>query len=263
MRIFLKTEDEIKLMHNVNQLVGATLGELAKHIKSGVTVYQLNLIAEEFIRDNGAAPAFNMNVDGVGCSSSVCVTVNGVEARGILDAEAPLRGGDVVSVSCGVVKDGFNGYANYTFCVGEPCQYVRQMLMVAKGALHRGIDNAVAGRHLCDISAAIQKHCGISSLGVIGQCVGFGIGRDLFEAPIIPIGGRCGRGILLKEGMCITIAPVITLSRKAVRAISDRWTFKSREKKPTVCFGHTVVVRRGKAEILSSFDEVEQFRSKQ
>lgn len=260
MKIFLKTEDEIELMRKANRLVGATLGEIARHVKPGVTTLQLDKIAEEFIRDNGALPTFKNfpNPYGEPFPASICTSVNDVVVHGIPDDKTVLKDGDIISVDCGTLLDGFNGDSCYTFCVGEVKPDVKKLLKVTKESLYQGIDNACAGRHVGDIGNAVQDYCEAYGYGVVRELTGHGIGREMHEEPSVPNYGARGHGILLKAGMCIAIEPMITMGDKSICMMPDCWTIKTRDGKPAAHFEHTVAVCRGKAEILSSFDEVEQ-----
>ena len=150
MKIYLKTEDEIELMRQANQLVGRTLGELAKHIKPGVTTLQLDKIAEEFIRDHGAQPTFKgfPNPYGGPFPASICTSVNDAVVHGVPNAETVLKEGDIISIDCGTLLNGFNGDSAYTFCVGEVTDEVKKLLKTTKESLYKGIENAVAGNHL-------------------------------------------------------------------------------------------------------------------
>ena len=168
MKIFLKTEDEIELMRRANRLVGKTLGELAKHIKPGVTTLQLDTIAEEFIRDHGAVPTFKNfpNPYGESFPASICTSVNDAVVHGIPD-NTELRDGDIISIDCGTLLDGFNGDSAYTFCVGEVSDEVRKLLKTTKESLYLGIEAAVAGNHLGDIGNAVQNHCEAEGYGIV------------------------------------------------------------------------------------------------
>jgi len=264
MKIFLKTEDEIELMRQANQLVGKTLGELAKHIKPGVTTLQLDQIAEEFIRDHGAIPTFKSfpNDYGAPFPASICTSVNDVVVHGIPDDKTVLKEGDIISIDCGTVLNGFNGDSCYTFCVGEVSEEVKNLLRVTKESLYRGIENAVAGRHLGDISDAVQSHCEQNKYGVVRELTGHGIGRQMHEDPQVPNYGRRGNGVLLKAGMCLAIEPMITMGARDIYMMPDRWTIRTRDGKWAAHFEHTIAVRKGRAEILSSFDEVEKIEAK-
>ncbi|MBR5688339.1 MAG: type I methionyl aminopeptidase [Prevotella sp.] len=259
MSIYLKTEDEIELMRQANRLVGKTLAELAKHIKPGVTTLQLDTIAEEFIRDHGAVPTFKNfpNPYGKPFPASICTSVNDVVVHGIPSAQTVLREGDIISIDCGTLLNGFNGDSAYTFCVGEVSDEVRELLRVTKEALYKGIDNARAGKHLGDIGAAVQDHCESYGYGVVRELTGHGIGREMHEEPQVPNYGRAGNGKMLKAGMCIAIEPMITMGDKAVYLDEDRWSIRTRDGKPAAHFEHTLAVRRGEAEILSTFEEIE------
>lgn len=259
MKIFLKTEDEIGLMRKANQLVGKTLFELAKNIRPGVTTLQLDSIAEQFLRDNGAIPSFKdyPNSFGAPFPASICTSVNDVVVHGIPDSSTVLKDGDIISIDCGALLDGYNGDSCYTFCVGEVSAEVKQLLKTTKASLYEGIRNAVAGNHIGDISSAVQYLCEQSGFGVVRELTGHGIGRKMHEDPQIPNYGRRGNGALLKAGMCIAIEPMITMGSRAICMMPDRWTIKTSDGKPAAHFEHTIAIRRGEAEILSSFEEIE------
>jgi methionyl aminopeptidase len=260
MKIYLKTEDEIELMRQANQLVGRTLGELAKHIKPGITTLQLDKIADEFIRDNGAIPTFKgfPNPYGGPFPASICTSVNDVVVHGVPNAETVLKEGDIISIDCGTLLNGFNGDSCYTFCVGEVSDEVKKLLRTTKESLYKGIENAVAGKHLGDISSAVQEHCEAQKYGIVRELTGHGIGRDMHEDPRVPNYGSRGNGIMLKAGMCLAIEPMVTMGNRAIwMDANDRWTIRTRDGKPAAHFEHTIAVRKGQAEILSSFEEVE------
>ena len=260
MKIFLKTEDEIELMRRANQLVGKTLGELAKHIKPGVTTLQLDKIADEFIRDHGAIPTFKdfPNPYGAPFPASICTSVNDAVVHGVPNNETVLKDGDIISIDCGTLLDGFNGDSAYTFCVGEVSEEVKKLLRTTREALYLGIENAVAGRHLGDISSAVQEHCEKEGYGVVRELTGHGIGREMHEDPQVPNYGRRGNGVMLKAGMCIAIEPMITMGDRNIYMMPDRWTIRTRDGKPAAHFEHTIAIRRGQAEILSSFEDILQ-----
>ena len=196
MKIFLKTEDEIDLMRKANQLVSKTLVEVAKHIEPGVTTLHLDKIAEQFIRDNGAIPTFKNfpNPYGEPFPASLCTSVNDVVVHGIPDDKTILKEGDIISVDCGALLDGFNGDSCYTFCVGEVAEETLKLLRITKESLYKGIENAVAGRHLGDIGCSIQELCEGEGYGVVRELTGHGIGRDMHEEPNVPNYGRRGSG---------------------------------------------------------------------
>jgi len=259
MKIFLKTEDEIELMRKANQLVGATLAELAKHIKPGVTTLHLDHIAEEFIRSYGAIPTFKNfpNPYGGPFPASICTSVNEVVVHGIPSDKVVLKEGDIISIDCGTLLDGFNGDSCYTFCVGEVSDEVKRLLSVTKASLYKGIEQAVAGNHVGDIGWAVQSYCEANGYGVVRELTGHGIGRQMHEPPQIPNYGSRGNGVSLKAGMCIAIEPMITLGNRAVYLAPDKWSVVTRDGKPAAHFEHTMAIRRGEAEILSTFEEIE------
>ena len=188
MKVFLKTEDEIELMRKANQLVSQTLTELAKRIKPGVTTLYLDKVAEEFIRDHGAIPTFKNfpNPYGDPFPASICTSVNDIVVHGIPSEDTVLKDGDIISIDCGTLLDGFNGDSCYTFCVGEVSDEIKQLLSTTKEALYKGIENAVAGRHLGDIGSAVQDHCEKKGYGVVRELTGHGIGREMHEDPHVP-----------------------------------------------------------------------------
>lgn len=257
--IFLKTDDEIELLRQSNLLVGRALAEVAKLIKPGVTTLELDRVAEEFIRDNGAIPTFKgfPNQYGQPFPGSICASVNDQVVHGIPN-DKPLQEGDIVSVDCGTYMNGFCGDSAYTFCVGEVAPEVRELLKVTKEALYKGIENAVHGKRLGDIGSAVQDHCEKHAYGVVREFVGHGIGKEMHEEPPVPNYGKRGSGVLLKSGMCIAIEPMITLGSPQIYMEPDRWTIRTRDGKWAAHFEHTLTVRKGKAEVLSTFDFIEE-----
>lgn len=260
--IFLKTEDEIELLRQANLLVGRTLAELAKIIKPGVTTLELDKVAEEFIRDHGAIPTFKgfPNPYGGPFPASICASVNDVVVHGIPNS-VPLKDGDIVSIDCGTKLNGFCGDSCYTFLVGEVSEEVKQLCKTTKEALYLGIEQAVVGHRLGDISYAVENHCSSHSYGVVREFVGHGVGRDMHEDPQVPNYGKRGSGPLLKKGLCIAIEPMITLGSRQIYMESDRWTVKTRDGKAAAHFEHSIAVRQGQADILSSFEEIEKVLS--
>ena len=264
MKIFLKTEDELELMRQANQLVGKTLGELARHIKPGVTTLQLDKIADTFIRDHGAIPTFKgfPNPYGGPFPASICTSVNDVVVHGVPNSDTILKDGDIISIDCGTLLNGFCGDSCYTFCVGDVADDVKQLLKTTRESLYKGIEAAVAGHHLGDISAAVQEHCEAQGYGIVRELTGHGIGHEMHEDPQVPNYGRRGNGIMLKAGMCIAIEPMVTQGARTIFLDADRWTIRTRDGKPAAHFEHTIAIRRGKADVLSSFDEVLQIEGK-
>lgn len=261
MPIFLKTEDEIQLMREANQLVGLTLAELAKNIKPGITTLQLDRIAEEFIRDNGAIPTFKNfpNPYGEPFPASICTSVNDCVVHGVPSEDEILRDGDVISIDCGTLLAGYNGDSAYTFEVGEVAEDVRHLLHVTKESLYLGINQAVAGKHLGDIGQTIQDHCEGFGYGIVRELTGHGIGKEMHEDPQVPNYGKRGQGKTLKAGMCIAIEPMITMGKREIYLdAKDKWSIRTRDRKPAAHYEHTIAVYKGQAEILSSFTEIER-----
>lgn len=251
--IFLKTDDEIELMRESNRLVGMTLGEVAKHIRPGIKTIELDRIAEEFIRSHGAIPSF---LGYNGFPYSLCISVNENVVHGF-PSDYELKDGDVVSVDCGTEKNGFCGDSAYTFCVGEVAEDVKQLLRTTKESLYVGIEQAIPGNRIGHIGEAVQSYCEKRGYSVVRELVGHGIGRKMHESPEVPNYGRRGTGALLKSGMCIAIEPMINMGSKNVVFEKDGWTVRTKDRKPAAHFEHTVAIRDGKADILSTFEFVE------
>ena len=252
--IYLKTDEEIELMRVSNLLVGRTLGELSKWITPGITTLKLDKIAEEFIRDNGGVPGF---LGYGGFPGTICVSVNETVVHGI-PSNQTLREGDIVSIDCGAVVDGYNGDSAYTFPVGEVEPRVKELLEVTKESLYRGIEQAVEGNRIGHIGHAIQDYCEHRGFTVVREMTGHGIGKKLHEDPAVPNYGRPGVGPLIKNGMCIAIEPMINLGSKNIVMEADGWTCRTKDRKPSAHYEHTVAIKDGKADILSSFQFVEE-----
>lgn len=257
--VYLKTDEEVELLRAANLLVGKTLAELAKVIQPGVTTKQLDKIAEEFIRDNGAIPTFKgfPNPNGPEFPACICTSVNHQVVHGIPN-EDPLKEGDIVSIDCGTKLNGYCGDSCYTFEVGEISPEWKKLLQTTKESLYRGIEQAVVGHRLGDISNAVQTHVQAQGYGVVRQFVGHGIGREMHEEPMVPNFGKRGTGMLLKNGLCIAIEPMITMGTKEVYLQEDLWGVVTQDGLPAAHFEHSVCVRKGKADILSSFEEIEK-----
>ena len=257
--IYLKTDDEIKLLRNANQLVSATLAEIAKVVKPGVTTKQLDTLAEQFIRDHGAIPTFKgfPNPNGPAFPASICASVNEVVVHGIPN-DIPLKEGDIVSIDCGTYLDGFCGDSCYTFCVGEVKDEITQLLKTTKESLYQAIQTSIVGRRIGDIGNAVQQHCESQGYGIVREFVGHGIGRNMHEDPQIPNYGKQGTGKQLKNGMCLAIEPMVTLGSPQLLMLPDKWGVITRDRLPAAHFEHTIALQNGKAEILSSFAEIEK-----
>ncbi len=256
--IYLKTDDEIERLRQVNMLVSDTLAEIAKNIRPGVTTMQLDKIAEAFIRDHGAVPTFKgfPNPYGPAFPASICTSVNEVVVHGIPDA-TPLHEGDIVSVDCGASLDGFCGDSCYTFAVGEVSAEVRHLLLTTKQALYKGISQAIAGKRLGDIGHAIQEHAESQGYGVVREFVGHGIGHEMHEDPQVPNYGKPGTGTLLANGLCIAIEPMITMGDRKIAMLENHWSVVTLDRKPAAHFEHTIAIHHGKADLMSSFDKIE------
>ena len=253
--IYLKTEEDISFLRESNQIVAKTLAEVAKIIAPGVSTEQLNKVAEEYIRDHGAVPGF---LGYGGFPKSICASVNEQVVHGIPSGKTILQEGDIISVDCGVYKNGFHGDSAYTFCVGEVKPEIVDLLRATKESLYKGIEQAVEGKRLGDVGYAIQSYCEERGYSVVREMIGHGVGRKLHEAPEVPNYGRKGNGIMLKSGMTIAIEPMINLGSRHLVFEKDGWTTRTVDRKPSAHFEHSIAIRRGKADILSSFEYIEQ-----
>lgn len=253
--IYLKTDEEIELMYEANQLVGKTLGELAKYVAPGVSTLQLDKIAEEFIRDNGAVPAF---LGYGGFPNSLCTSVNDQVVHGIPSDKTILKEGDIISIDCGTVLNGFVGDSAYTFCVGDVSPEVKMLLKTTKESLYEGIRYAIEGARIGDIGYAVQSYCEDKGYTVVRELVGHGIGKKMHESPEVPNFGQRGNGPLLRNGMCICIEPMINLGVRNVIFEKDGWTVRTRDRKCSAHFEHCIAIRPEGPRILSSFDYLEE-----
>lgn len=253
--IFLKTDEEIELLRNSNQIVAKTLAEIAKIIAPGVSTMQLNNLADEFIRDNGGIPNF-LNYGGF--PYSICASVNEQVVHGFPSDNVILKDGDIISVDCGVLINGFNGDSAYTFCVGEVKPEIVSLLKTTKESLYKGIEMAEEGKRIGDIGNAVQTYCEERGYSVVREMVGHGVGRKLHESPEVPNYGKKGNGVMLKSGMTIAIEPMINLGSRHLVFEKDGWTTRTLDRKPSAHFEHSVAIRRGKADILSSFEYIEK-----
>ena len=252
--IYYKTNEEIELIRNSSLLVSKTLAEVASYIRPGIQTLRLDKIAEEFVHDNRAVPAFKGYK---GFPASLCTSINEEVVHGI-PGKRELRDGDIISIDCGVVKDEFYGDSAYTFTVGELRPEVQELLKVTIESLYLGIEQAIEGKRLGDVSYAIQEHNEINNpYGVVRELVGHGIGRSLHEEPEVCNYGKKGQGTLLKEGLVIAIEPMVNLGKKEVIQAEDGWTVISSDKSPSAHFEHTVAIGKKQAHILSEFECIE------
>ena len=253
--IYLKTEEEIELLRENNILVSKTLAEVGRHIKPGVTTKQLDRIIEDYIRSNGATPAF---LGYQGYPASACISINEQVVHGIPSDNIVIKEGDIVSVDVGTFMKGFVGDSAYTFAVGEVSNEVKQHLEVTKEALYKGTAQAKVGNRIGDISAAVQEHAERNGYGVVRELVGHGLGRKMHEDPEVPNFGARGRGPLLKEGMVICIEPMINMGVKSVVFERDGWTVRTKDKKPSAHFEFAVAIRKDGPDVLTDFNIIEQ-----
>ena len=252
--IYLKTEEEVNLIKVSAQVLGKAHAEVATWVKPGVTTGKLDAVAEEYIRDNGGIPSFKgFNK----FPASLCISVNEVVVHGIPGGYV-LKEGDIVSIDCGVKLNGYHSDSAYTYPVGEVSKEVMSLLTATKKSLYKGIEQAVDGFRIGDIGHAVQSYVEDRGYTVVRELVGHGVGKNLHEAPEVPNYGKRGKGIRLREGMVLAIEPMINLGAKAVVQERDGWTIRTNDKKYSAHFEHTVVVRKGKAEILTTFDYIEK-----
>jgi len=252
--VYLKTEEEIELIRESSLLVGKTLAELAKIIEPGVTPLQLDEVAESFIKDHGGIPGFKGYND---FPNTLCTSINEQVVHGI-PSDRPLENGDIISVDCGVVKNGFYGDVAYTFEVGEVKEEVRALLQTTKECLNEAIKAAKTGNRIGDIGHAVQSIAEARGYGVVRELVGHGLGKNLHEAPEVPNYGRRGNGMKLKEGMVLAIEPMINLGKRHVKQQEDGWTIVTSDGLPSAHFEHDVVVRKDGAEVLSTHELIEE-----
>jgi methionyl aminopeptidase len=252
--IYYKTEEEIKLIKDSSLLVAKTHAEIAKYIKPGVTSIFLDKIAEQFINDNGGKPAFKGYNK---FPNTLCVSPNEEVVHGIPN-DKPIKSGTVLSVDCGVLKNGFYGDSAFTYEVGETKEDFKNLLKVTRDSLYKGIEQAIIGNSIGDIAFAIQSHVENNGYSVVRELVGHGIGRNLHESPEVPNYGKRGKGLKLKSGLVLAIEPMVNYGNKDIFQLSDGWTIKTRDMLPSAHFEHTVLVKNDEAEILSSFDYVDK-----
>lgn len=249
-----KTEEEIALLRENAILVSKTLAEVGKVVAPGVTTNELNRVAETFIRDNGAIPSF---LGFEGFPAAICASVNDTVVHGF-PSDYVLREGDIVTADIGTIYKGYNGDSAYTFPVGEVSAETRKLLDVTKASLYKGIEAAVAGARTGDIGYAVQSYAESFGFSVVRELEGHGIGKSMHENPGVPNYGRPGKGTHLVDGMVICIEPMINAGAKAVYLAKNGWAVRTSDHKNSAHFELTVVVRKGRAEQLSTFDYIEK-----
>lgn len=253
--IVLKSKEEIELLKISNQIVSRTLAFVGELIRPGITGIELDRKAEEFIKDNGGKPSFKGYQ---GFPSSLCISINEAVVHGI-PSKYEIREKDIVSVDCGVFKNGFHGDSAYTFAVGDVNEIIMSLLRNTMKSLYLGIDKAIAGNRVGDISHAIQEYTELKhGYGVVRELVGHGVGRELHEKPEVPNFGKKGKGAVLFEGMTIAIEPMINLGSKNIVVLKDGWTVLTKDRKPSAHFEHSIVVGKEQAMILSDHDIIEE-----
>jgi methionyl aminopeptidase len=257
--ILIKTAEEIELMRESNQLVSKTLAELAKHIKPGVSTESLDRVAETFIRDHGAVPGF---LGYQGYPKTLCTSVNSEVVHGIPSEKVILKDGDLISVDCGVIKEGFYGDTAFSFEVGEVSLEVRRLLTTTRECLLKGIEVAVEGNRVGDIGSIVQQHAESGGYSVVREMVGHGLGRNMHEAPEVPNYGRRGSGPKLKKGMVICIEPMINMGRRQIRQEPDGWTIRAADNLPSAHFELAVAIDKEEADILSTFSYIDEVLKK-
>ncbi|MBA2561485.1 MAG: type I methionyl aminopeptidase [Chitinophagaceae bacterium] len=252
--ISYKTAAEVELIRQSCLLVGDTIAELAKIIKPGISTLQLDRTAEQFIMDNGAIPSFK---NFKGFPYTCCISVNDAVVHGF-PTNNVLKEGDIISVDVGALKNGYHGDSAYTFGLNSISNEVKQLMKITKESLYKGIEKAVVGNRVGDIAFAIQEYTERKNgYGVVRELVGHGIGKGLHEEPQIPNYGKRGSGAKLKEGLVIAIEPMINMGKKEVINDTDGWTIRTKDHKPSAHYEHTVCIRKGNADILSSFTSIE------
>lgn len=252
--IHYKTKAEVELMRESCLLVSSTLAKVAAIIKPGITTMELNDYAEKIILENNATPSFKGYHD---FPFACCISVNDAVVHGFPNKQV-LKEGDIVSVDVGAFKNGFHGDSAYTFAIGHISDEVKQLLKVTKESLYKGIEKAIHGNRVGDVSFAVQDYTErLHGYGVVRDLVGHGVGRSLHEDPQVPNYGKRGSGAKLKEGMVIAIEPMINMGTKDVYNDEDGWTIKTKDGKPAAHYEHTVCIQKNKADILSSFAEIE------
>ncbi len=256
--IYTKTREEIELMRESALSVSRTLALIAEYIGEGVTTAKLDELAEEFIRDNGGVPSFKGYL---GFPATLCMSVNEQVVHGI-PGDYVLKSGDVISVDCGVYKNGFHGDHAYSFKIGEVKPEVSKLLRITKESLYKGIEEIRPGKRIGDIGFVVQNYVQKEGYSVVRELTGHGLGKNLHEEPSVPNYGKRGRGAKITEGMVLAVEPMINLGKKAVRQLSDGWTIVTADGKPSAHFEHDIAVVDGKPEILSTFDLLEDVLKK-
>lgn len=252
--IYLKTPDEIDKMRKACELTSLTLGQVARMIQPGVPTHRLDTCAREFIVANGGRPAC---LGYGGFPGTICVEVNETVVHGF-PSTYTLREGDIVGIDLVVELDGYHGDMCYTFPVGEVSPEVMNLLTTTKESLYKGIDACREGHRLGDVCNAVQTYCEKRGYSIVREMCGHGIGRKMHEDPEIPNYGRRGTGPLLKNGMCLAIEPMVNMGSRNIVIESDGWNCRTRDRKPSAHYEHTVAIHDGQTEILTSFKPIRE-----
>jgi len=252
--LYLKTDEEVGLLKESNMLVSRTLAEVAAIIRPGVTTLYLDKIAESFIRDNGATPAFKGYG---GFPNTLCTSVNDEVVHGI-PSDYILKEGDIISVDCGVILNGWYGDSAFTFPVGEISEEVKRLIEFTRSSLEEGVKEAVAGNRVGDISFAVQSKAESGGYSVVRELVGHGLGKKLHEPPEVANWGKQGTGPKMGKGLVICIEPMINAGKKETVQMRDGWTIKTADGRPSAHFEYAVAVDKGKAEVLTTFEFIEK-----
>lgn len=257
-KLYLKNEEDIEQLRKAAQVLSQLLGEVAQQIKPGIKTKVLDKLAYDYIHDHGGTPAF-LNYQGF--PYSLCISVNDEIVHGFPGAYE-LKEGDIISVDGGVNLNNYISDSAYTFAVGEVSPEVQQLLDVTKESLDLAIGQAVVGKRVGDIGFAVQEHVGQFGYGIVRELVGHGVGFKLHEKPEVPNYGRRGAGIKLQEGMVICIEPMINMGKAGVKFLDDGWTVATVDGKPSAHYEHMVAIRKGQAEVLTTFAHIEEVLSK-
>lgn len=256
--IYLKSEKEIELLRASAQLVSQTHAQVARHVQPGTQTAKLDQIAEDYIKANDARPAFKgYGPRGNQFPGTLCISVNEQVVHGF-PGSYELQEGDIVSIDCGVEKDGYFGDSAYTYVVGECDEQTYELLKTTMESLYFGIEQAIHGNKIGDISNAVQSHCEARGFGVVRDLVGHGLGKRLHEDPSVPNYGKPGRGKRLRSGMALAIEPMINMGSWKVKTLKDGWTIVTADNSLSAHYEHDIIVREGRAEILSTFEYIEE-----
>jgi len=256
--IICKTPQEIQSIRESGNILSRLHGEISRRISVGVKTLDLDIFAEQFIRDHGAVPSFKGykgSQANSGFPFSLCISVNSVVVHGF-PGEYILKEGDVISVDCGVFHNGFHADSAYTYRVGEISSEVQALLNETHASLYKGIARCKAGNRVGDISSEIQRHAESFGYGIVRELVGHGVGRNLHEAPEVPNYGKPGQGPKLVNGMVVAIEPMVTMGRRTVKQDRDGWTIRTADGLPSAHFEHTVGIVDGQPEALTTFEYI-------